>query len=170
MGDLLTAYKGNNITYDEIGNPLVYQNGSSYVFTWTEGRRLATAMTGDSYMTFTYDDNGVRTGKIVDAYHYTYKEEIKMGWEMEIPTGMLFKKMYCSKCGEALKKQKITKIYKKGEEGFQNHILGKPQIGMKQITKCHYVYVCPNCNNMTTYDQQSAIRKKQRQCHKKIID
>ena len=104
-GDLLTAYKGNNITYDEIGNPLVYQNGSSYVFTWTQGRRLATAMTGDSYMTFTYDDNGVRTGKIVDAYNYTYNVEgtriLSESWgthllvylydDSGLPTGMQYR-------------------------------------------------------------------------------
>ena len=34
--DLLTAYNGNEITYDEIGNPLTYYNGTE--FNWTMGQ------------------------------------------------------------------------------------------------------------------------------------
>ena len=32
-GDQLTSFWSNTITYDEIGNPLSYYNGSSYTFT-----------------------------------------------------------------------------------------------------------------------------------------
>ena len=41
--DLLTSYKGVTITYDEIGNPVSYFNGSSYTFTWS-GRQLVGAV------------------------------------------------------------------------------------------------------------------------------
>ena len=34
--DLLTSYNGQDITYDEIGNPLNYRDGIK--FTWTNGR------------------------------------------------------------------------------------------------------------------------------------
>lgn len=40
-----------------------------------------------------------------------------MGWrgyESEIDLGMLFRKMYCHKCGTRLKRKKITAIYHKG--------------------------------------------------------
>ena len=37
--DLLTAYNGQNITYDAIGNPLSYYNGTQ--FTWNYGRKLS---------------------------------------------------------------------------------------------------------------------------------
>jgi len=40
-----------------------------------------------------------------------------MGWkgsEIEMPVGMIFKRMFCHKCCARLKKEKITKIYKKG--------------------------------------------------------
>ncbi len=37
--DLLTAYNGQTITYDEIGNPLTYRNGM--VFSWIMGRQWA---------------------------------------------------------------------------------------------------------------------------------
>ena len=36
-----------------------------------------------------------------------------MGWkglEIEMPVGMIFKRMFCHKCGARLKKEKITKI------------------------------------------------------------
>lgn len=46
-----------------------------------------------------------------------YLEENNMGWkgsEIEMPVGMIFKRMFCHKCCARLKKEKITKIYKKG--------------------------------------------------------
>ena len=72
-GDLLASFNGTTITYDEIGNPLSYYNGSSYTFTW-DGRRLATAVKGSNSMSFTYNDDGLRVTKtvngIVTAYYY----------------------------------------------------------------------------------------------------
>ena len=53
-GDLLTSFNGTTITYDEIGNPLSYYNGSAYTFTWT-GRQLTGAAKGSSHMYFTID-------------------------------------------------------------------------------------------------------------------
>jgi hypothetical protein len=53
-GDLLTSYDGHSITYDGIGNPLSYYNGSAYNFTW-EGRRLVGATKGYSNMYFSID-------------------------------------------------------------------------------------------------------------------
>ena len=70
-GDQLTNYDGHSITYDEIGNPLSYYNGSSYTFTW-EGRRLATAETISKYIVFTYNEDGVRIGKTVNGVDHTY--------------------------------------------------------------------------------------------------
>ena len=35
-----------------------------------------------------------------------------MGYKMEIPVGMLFRKMYCRYCGEKLKRHKIVDVYK----------------------------------------------------------
>ena len=70
-GDLLTAYNGTAITYDEIGNPLSYYNGSSYTFTW-DGRRLATAVKGANSMSFTYNNDGLRTTKTLNGVVTTY--------------------------------------------------------------------------------------------------
>ena len=95
-----------------------------------------------------------------------------MGWtgyESEMDAGMLFLKMYCSKCGTRLKKQKVVNIFSKGEEEFRNHLLGKTTIGMTKIKKVHYVYKCPTCQDIITYDEQKKIRKIQKKLNRKIL-
>ena len=56
--DLLTAYNGNAITYDTIGNPLTYYDGKT--FDW-DGRQLKSVGTGTTYK---YNADGIRTQKI----------------------------------------------------------------------------------------------------------
>ncbi len=88
--DLLTAYNGQNITYDAIGNPTSYYNGTRWTFTWQNGRQLASAerTTGiggiynpvTTAITNTYDVAGIRdsktvtvttrTGSTTTTYHY----------------------------------------------------------------------------------------------------
>ena len=70
-GDLLTSYDGTTITYDEIGNPLSYYNGSAYTFTW-EGRQLVGAVKGSNILTFVYNDEDIRTSKTVNGVTHTY--------------------------------------------------------------------------------------------------
>ena len=70
-GDLLTAFNGVEITYDNIGNPLSYYNGSSYSFTW-QGRRLITATKGSKNMSFSYNDEGLRVSKTVNGVTTNY--------------------------------------------------------------------------------------------------
>ena len=72
-GDLLTAYNGTGITYDDIGNPISYYNGSAYTFAW-QGRALVGAVKGERVMSFAYDSDGLRASKTVDnaTTHYIY--------------------------------------------------------------------------------------------------
>ena len=67
--DLLTAYGGNTITYSG-GNPTKYYDGST--FTWTQGRRLATAKVGSTNISYTYDMAGVRSSKTVGSTKYNF--------------------------------------------------------------------------------------------------
>ena len=67
--DLLTAYGGNTITYSG-GNPTKYYDGST--FTWTQGRRLATAKVGSTNISYTYDMAGVRSSKTVGSTKYDF--------------------------------------------------------------------------------------------------
>ena len=54
------------------GNPLNYYNGSSYSFTWKNGRQLATATKGSNSLSFDYNDEGIRTKKVVNGVEHTY--------------------------------------------------------------------------------------------------
>ena len=67
--DLLTAYDGKSITYSG-GNPTKYYNGST--FTWTQGRKLATAKVGSTNISYTYDMAGVRSSKTVGSTKYDF--------------------------------------------------------------------------------------------------
>ena len=69
-GDVLASYNGQNITYDEIGNPLTYRDGMS--MTWKNGRQLATLTNGDTSISYGYDSGSVRTTKTVNGVKYTY--------------------------------------------------------------------------------------------------
>ena len=69
--DRLTAFNGHSITYDAIGNPLSYYNGSAYTFTW-DGRELATAVKGNTSISYKYGADGLRTRKTVGNIIYNY--------------------------------------------------------------------------------------------------
>lgn len=95
-----------------------------------------------------------------------------MGWkgyESEISVGMLFKKMYCFKCGGKLKKQKVSNISKKGEDGYSGRILGHATIGMDKVEKVGYIYKCSKCGLEISYDEQLRISKIQKRLKKKIL-
>ena len=70
--DRLTSYNGQTITYDSIGNPLTYNNGSAYTFTW-EGRQMQSATKDLKTWTYTYNSDGLRTGKTNGSTTYSYK-------------------------------------------------------------------------------------------------
>ena len=71
--DKLTAYNGNTITYDQIGNPLSYRNG--FIFTWQKGRQLASASNGSTTVSYTYNSDGYRTAKTVNGTEIKYTLE-----------------------------------------------------------------------------------------------
>ena len=61
--DLLTAYDGNPITYDTIGNPLTYHDGTT--FTWQNGRELAAVTKNGVTTSYVYNADGGRHTKTV---------------------------------------------------------------------------------------------------------
>ena len=67
--DLLTAYNGNVITYDEIGNPLY---DGTWTYTWQHGRQLASMSDGTTTWTYTYDAKGLRIGRTDGTTNYRY--------------------------------------------------------------------------------------------------
>ena len=71
-GDLLTSYNGQSISYDEIGNPTSYYNGTRWTMTWERGRQLATMSDGTTTWTNTYSADGLRTQRTDGTTTYTY--------------------------------------------------------------------------------------------------
>jgi len=74
--DRLTSFQGKDITYDKMGNPLLYWNG--YQFSWTQGQRLESICDGGRKYSYSYDMDGYRMSKVVDGVKtcYTYQNGI----------------------------------------------------------------------------------------------
>ena len=70
--DQLTKFNGTALTYDAIGNPITYNNGTGMTFTWKKGRELATAVKGSNSVTYGYDDTGLRISKTVNGVEHKY--------------------------------------------------------------------------------------------------
>ena len=68
-GDLLTAYDGEEITYDGIGNPLSYRG---WTMNWQGGRQLASMTKGSDTLSFAYNESGLRTSKTVNGVTHSY--------------------------------------------------------------------------------------------------
>ena len=68
-GDLLTAYNGEEITYDGIGNPLSYRG---WTMNWQGGRQLASMTKGSDTLSFAYNESGLRTSKTVNGVTHSY--------------------------------------------------------------------------------------------------
>ena len=71
--DQLTSYRGGAITYDQMGNPLTYWDGTQ--FTWENINNLAALNRGYLNVLYTYNDEGIRTSKTVDGITHTYTLE-----------------------------------------------------------------------------------------------
>lgn len=67
--DQLTSYNGKNITYDNIGNPLTYDD---IIFTWKNGRQLESYKAENKTVTYNYNEEGIRTDKKINDKTYKY--------------------------------------------------------------------------------------------------
>lgn len=76
--DQLTSFNGEEVTYDESGNPLNYLGAT---LTWKNGRQLASYTKGTTNVTYKYNENGLRTQKTVNkngtitTYKYTWSDD-----------------------------------------------------------------------------------------------
>lgn len=68
-GDLLTAYNGVQWDYDQIGN---LTNDGTWMYTWQNGRKLASMSNGSTTWNYTYDANGMRTSRTNGSTTYNY--------------------------------------------------------------------------------------------------
>ena len=67
--DLLTAFNGQSITYDAIGNPLSYRG---MTLSWAGGRRLASVSKEGLSASYVYNSGGIRTQKTVNGVTTNY--------------------------------------------------------------------------------------------------
>ena len=67
--DLLTAFNGQSITYDAIGNPLSYRG---MTLSWEGGRRLASVSKEGLSASYVYNTDGIRTQKTVNGVTTNY--------------------------------------------------------------------------------------------------
>jgi len=67
--DKLTKYDGKSITYDDIGNPLTYDGWN---YTWDGGRQLKNMTKGTTVLDYKYNDEGIRTSKMVNGVETKY--------------------------------------------------------------------------------------------------
>ena len=74
--DQLTSYNGETIRYDDSGNPISYRG---YTMAW-QGKRLTSANKSGTAITYSYDENGIRTQKTVNGVttNYYYNGSVLM--------------------------------------------------------------------------------------------
>lgn len=68
--DQLTSYNGSTITYDSMGNPILYRDGIS--FSWENGKELSSITNGDNQYSYEYNSQGIRISKTVNGVKHTY--------------------------------------------------------------------------------------------------
>ena len=86
-GDLLTAYKGQSITYDGIGNPL---NDGTWTYTWENGRQLASMTSGTTTWSYKYNADGLRTERTNGTLTYDYIYSGSQLIQMTVGTDTLY--------------------------------------------------------------------------------
>ena len=67
--DQLTKFNNQEITYDEIGNPLTIGDAS---LSWINGRKLNSYSDSNYIINYKYDNNGIRTSKVVNGLKTVY--------------------------------------------------------------------------------------------------
>lgn len=90
-------------------------------------------------------------------------------YEFRISPGMLFKRAYCCKCGEKLKKQFITVGYDPNDTDRAvgtKYYLYAPHDGT-EYKDCFYV--CYGCGYAISYDDQKIIAEYQKEGGRKIL-
>lgn len=97
-------------------------------------------------------------------------------YEYSISVGMIFKKMYCCKCGEKLKKEFITVDYdpesKANKEawftGTSIRFIYRPHPDGTEYKECFYI--CKKCGYALSYNDQKIISEYQKETGKKILN
>ncbi|MBO5211837.1 MAG: DNRLRE domain-containing protein [Clostridia bacterium] len=84
--DKLTAFNGNTIIYDAIGNPQSYYDWKQ--MDWDNGRQLVEILEQENLYQYTYDGDGIRTSKNVNGTltEFIYADGVLLGQTTEDDT------------------------------------------------------------------------------------
>lgn len=78
------------------------------------------------------------------------------GKSWSIPFGMVFKKYYCSKCGEKLVKEKTHRVVTKDDlDYYQYH--EKDMYPRSPVDVYSYRFRCNNCHKAITFNEQCIL-------------
>lgn len=84
---------------------------------------------------------------------------MRTGVSIQIPAGMLFRKFYCHRCGERLKRQAKKRIVTPQDPDWHKHNrVGRIQFFEGDVEVTEYDFCCPCCGQITTYDAQVQYR------------
>ena len=83
------------------------------------------------------------------------------GKSYSLPSGMVFQKYHCAKCGAKLQKERTHRIVtKEDQDYYQYHDYGTfPQ---RNYDVYSYRFKCPSCNARISYDEQCIIKRIQK--------
>jgi len=68
-GDLLTAYNGQALTYNDMGS---LKSDGTWNYYWKRGRELGSMVSGNTTWTYSYNGEGIRIGRTDGTNTYTY--------------------------------------------------------------------------------------------------
>lgn len=90
------------------------------------------------------------------------------GKSWSIPAGMVFKKYYCSKCGEKLVKEKTHRVVtKEDKDYYQYHDYN--MYPRNPVDVYSYRFRCNHCNKSISYSEQCILEKIQKKYKTKVL-
>ena len=94
-------------------------------------------------------------------------------YEFSFSPGMIFKKMYCCKCGEKLKRKYLVVGYSEDEGrtcmGFSGAVLSFSYHPPRTTEYQECFYLCQQCNYAISYDDQKIVAEYQKESGRKIL-
>lgn len=93
-------------------------------------------------------------------------------YSFHIPMGMIFKRMYCCKCGEKLKRTFLPIGYQEEGGAFFGASVTSLSISYRSpriVENNECFYSCENCHYYISYDDQKIIAEYQSESGRKIL-
>lgn len=90
------------------------------------------------------------------------------GKSYSIPVGMMFKRHYCSKCGNRLKKERTHRVVTKDDFDYYQYgdFSDCPKLDFDVYD---YRFKCPSCQSRISFNEQCIIERIQKKHHKKVL-